>query len=497
MDGGKGLASGLAVETAALAASLEAQRKAVLFDPEPSAAVREDRIDRLIDAVGSNADRLGDALGADFGRRHPLQSMVTDVAATLNVLGHSRRRVSRWMRDVAGPGTWLLRGAGVRAALRYEPLGVVGIVSPWNFPVELSLHPLGQAFAAGNRAMLKVSEATPRTAAVLADILGARFDPTELVVVEGDSSVAAAFCSLPFDHLFFTGSTETGRRVAGAAASNLVPTTLELGGRCPVVVGEGADIDAAARAIVFGKTLNAGQFCIAPNHVFVPRHQHDELVQRCEQAAGQLFPRGLDSEATAIVDVRHHRRLQHLAADAAARGAEIKPLASVVEASADARVMPPTLILQPVPEMAVCSEEIFGPLLPVHDYENLDDVIRQINAGPCPLAAYYFGGDDDDRRRFVQRVRCGGITVNDVMVHVGLESLPFGGVGASGSGVYHGRAGFETFSHLKPVVEVPRRSLTRLLHPPYPAAAGRAIDLYVRAAALGARRRMAKRGTAR
>jgi coniferyl-aldehyde dehydrogenase len=477
--------------SARLGQALALQRQALLAEGPPSAQVRIDRIGRLIEAIGSHADELHRALAVDYGQRNPVQSFATDIAPTLTALRHSQKRVRSWMKDTRSPAGRLVRAGGIKSRTLYQPLGVVGILSPWNFPVELSLHPLGQAFAAGNRAMLKLSEVTPATTAVLSRILGDSFDPSELVVVDGGPDVAAEFCRLPFDHIFFTGSTATGRRVAEAAAPNLVPVTLELGGQSPVVVAHDADLGAVASALIIGKTLNAGQFCVAPDHVYIPVEREALLVEALRDAARRRYPTGLGDDATAVIDERHFQRLQAHLSDARSNGATIVELMPV-SAPSGRRLMAPTLILGAAMSMTVCQEEIFGPLLPIHTYSSVDEVIDRINAGPRPLAAYWFGPDSPARERFLQRTISGGVTLNDIMLHVGMEAMAFGGVGASGMGSYHGRAGFLTFSHAKGVVEVPGKSVTRFMHPPYPAAVLKWMHWHARFTASMARRKLSR-----
>lgn len=472
--------------TSELDTRLLAQRRAQASDGPPSAEVRMDRIARLIAAVSGNAERLAAALEDDYGQRNPVQSFGADITATISALRHSQKRVRKWMVDIPSPAGRALRLAGIRSAIRYQPLGVVGIIAPWNFPIELALHPLGQAFAAGNRAMLKVSEVTPKTSRLLCEILEAAFDPTELVVVEGGPEVAAAFARLPFDHIFFTGSTSTGRKVLEAAATNLTPVTLELGGQSPVVIDERVPFERVAKALLLGKTMNAGQYCVAPDHVFVPKRRVGGFIEAMQTAARKCFPAGLGEDATAIIDERHSARLSAICEDAVAKGASVIPLLEVT-APPSSRVMAPTLLLDVDDTMAIWHEEVFSPLLPIYAYETIDEVIARINVGGRPLAAYWFGGDSAERRDFINLTVSGAVTINDIMLHVGLERMPFGGVGASGMGRYHGRAGFKTFSHAKGIVEVPQ-SFTRFALPPYPGFADRMLRWHSGWAAHAAKR---------
>jgi coniferyl-aldehyde dehydrogenase len=457
----------------------------------PDLAARLDRIDRLRLVVSRAADDLVQALEADYGHRSPVQSLVTDVLSLSAQLRHTRRHVATWMKPtrrwVGLPFTVI----GGRARIEWQPLGLVGIISPWNFPAALTIQPAGQALAAGNRAICKVSEATPATAEVLRRAVAAVFDPTELAVVTGGTEISAQFAALPFDHLFFTGSTATGRHVLRAAADQLTPVTLELGGKCPVVIGPGADIERCAATLLFGKTLNAGQFCVAPDYVFVPRLTLDAFVVACRTALSRMYTPANADDLTAIVNDAHYDRLLRLVDDARQKGASVLELS---ERPAPGRRIAPTLVIGVDETMTLAHEEIFGPVLPVLPYDRIAEVIEYVKAHPKPLAAYYFGRDSPDLREFIDRTESGGVTVNDIMLHVGLEDLPFGGIGESGMGTYHGRAGFETFSHAKPVVTAPR-PLTPMLAPPYPGWVQPLLRRAVRLEELAARRATRRRAT--
>ncbi len=452
-----------------LRALLDVQRRAALAEGPPSAAVRIRRIDRLLDTLLRNAEKLVEALREDFGHRSPVLSMVTDVFGIVPSLKHSRDHVRRWMRPErrsAGPFAWI----GGRAWIEWQPLGVVGIVAPWNFPVGLALQPLAQAFAAGNRAMLKLSEFTPRTSEVVRLAIAESFDAAEAVVVTGGPEVGAEFTRLPFDHLLFTGATSIARHVLRAAAENLVPATLELGGKSPVVVAPDADLDTAARRIAAGKVMNSGQICLAPDYVFVPAGKERAFAEATGAALKRMLPTLLDNDDyTSIVAERHYERLRGYLDDARAKGAELIEINPAGEdfTHQPHYKLPPTLLLNVREEMKVMQEEIFGPLLPILGYRDLDEVIAFVNARPRPLATYYFGREDENCRRYLDRTHSGGVMLNDVAMHAGVEDLPFGGVGASGMGSYHGRAGFETFSHRRAVFRSPRISIGGLIAPPY------------------------------
>jgi coniferyl-aldehyde dehydrogenase len=368
-----------------------------------------------------------------------------------------------------------------RAFLEPQPLGVVGILSPWNYPVQLALGPAIGALAAGNRVLLKPSETTPATSALLARAIAARYAEDEFAVVSGGPEVGAAFTRLPFDHLFFTGSTAVGRSVAKAAAENLVPVTLELGGKSPAIVDASADLAALAPRLAMGKLLNAGQTCIAPDYALVPRARVDAFATAVADAIRELHPAGVASpDYASIVDDRHYARLDALVDDARAKGARILRVPADAEADAAARRLPPTLILDARDDMAVMQEEIFGPLLPVEAVDSLDDAIARVARRPRPLALYVFARDRAARDRVLARTVSGGVTVNDTLWHFAHEELPFGGVGASGIGAYHGEASFRTFSHMKSVFVQPRFAAAKLLYPPYGATFEKVLGLLKR-----------------
>ncbi|MEP6998774.1 MAG: aldehyde dehydrogenase family protein, partial [Betaproteobacteria bacterium] len=350
-----------------------------------------------------------------------------------------------------------------------QPLGVVGIISPWNYPLQLALLPVVAALAAGNRALVKPSESTPRTSALLSALIGRYFSPGELAVVNGGADVGAAFARLPFDHLLFTGSTAVGRSIALAAAENLTPVTLELGGKSPALIHDDADLAALAPRLVIGKLLNAGQTCIAPDYVLVSSDRADALVQAIRDAVAKLYPTARDNpDYASIIDDRHYARLAGLLDDARAKGATVIELgAGNLSAATHVRRLPPMLVLQVNDAMDVMQQEIFGPILPLETYTTLDQAIDRINARPRPLAMYMFGGGAAERRRVLDRTIAGGVTLDDTLWHFCNEHLPFGGVGASGHGAYHGERGFLTFTHEKAVFAQSRAALTRLLYPPY------------------------------
>lgn len=476
-----------------LPALLAAQRKAHLDSPEPSAKERQDRIDRIIGLMTSEAHNLVQAVRADYGSRSEVQSYISEILGPLPSIKHTRKNLHKWMRPRrvgAGPLGYL----GARAWIQYQPLGVVGVISPWNFPVGLAFDPVAQAFAAGNRVMLKLSEHVPQTSEVMQEAISRWFAPEELVAVTGGPTVGAAFGGLPFDHLLLTGAGSTGKLVQRAAAENLVPVTLELGGKCPVVIGPNADLRQVAERVIAGKTMNAGQLCMAPDHVYVPVAREQELVTALETEVRRRFPTMLhNDDYTSIVNEAHRRRIEALVHEAAEQGADVVGLSPTGEDFANQQgqnKVPFTLVRNAKSSMAVMQEEIFGPVLPILTFDRYEEVYSSINAGDRPLAAYWFGPSCPEQKTFLRRTVSGGVTINDIAMHYTVADLPFGGVGASGMGRYHGRAGFETFSNLRGVLQAPKRvSLGAAMGAPYEGLRRRAVEFQVKREIGSARRK--------
>lgn len=468
---------------AALQQLLERQRAAFMMELPVAAATRIDRLRRLGELLIDGRDSLCDAMQADFGTRSKHVSLLTDIVFSLRNVNHARKHVERWMKRDRRPLDFPLRLLGSDAWVEYQPKGVIGILSPWNFPVYLTLTPLAGVLAAGNRAMIKPSELTPETSACMAKLIGQHFDEPEVAVTLGDAAVGAAFSSLPFDHLVFTGGGVVGRHVMLAAADKLVPVTLELGGKSPVIVGSSADLDAAAERIVLGKLLNAGQICLAPDYVLVAKELEEPLVNAMLAHTERLYPRySGNPDYVAIVNARHHGRLQSYLDDAKTRGAKLVVAnADGSTGCADAaatRVMPFTIVQNAPHDSAILKNEIFGPLLPVITYDRIEDAIRYINDRDRPLGLYYFSRDSAEQELVLSRTISGGVTLNDVIFHVMQEDLPLGGIGGSGMGRYHGREGFLEFSHPKAVYKQTRFDVAALLgsKPPY----GKKLDAYIK-----------------
>jgi len=449
-------------------AIFERQKAAFLGDGPPSAGARRDALLRLKRLLTDYRDEIAAAASADFGHRSWHETLLADVFTTVAGIKHARRHVASWMRPERRAVPLHFRPG--RARVVYQPLGVVGIISPWNYPVGLALAPLTAALAAGNRAMLKPSEYTPATSALLARLLGEIFPPEQVAVVTGGPEVGAAFSRLPFDHLFFTGSAPVGRAIMRAASENLVPVTLELGGKSPALIGPGFPLGRAARSIAHGKLLNAGQTCVAPDYVLVPEAVADRFAAAFAEQTARLYPRLLDNpDYTSIVSGPHHARLTALVEDARTKGARVIEVNPAGEdfGRQPGRKFPPTLLLGTTDAMAVMQEEIFGPILPVRPYRDFAEALAYINDRPRPLALYCFDQDRERQQTVLARTTSGGVSINDTLLQYLQEDLPFGGIGSSGMGAYHGREGFLRFSHCKAVFEQAAFNLADLLRPPY------------------------------
>lgn len=435
-------------------------------EPNPDRATRERRLAALEGLLRDNADAIVDAVRADFGHRSPAETRLLELFPCHEAIRHARRHLRAWMRPRRrGVALWFQPG---RAEVRYQPLGAVGIVVPWNYPVYLAVGPLVAALAAGNRALLKMSEFTPATGRLLAELVTEHFADDEVAVVLGGADVAHAFSELPFDHLLFTGSTTVGQHVMRAAAANLTPVTLELGGKSPAIIGPDADFARAVERIVVGKCLNAGQTCVAPDYVLLPQGREQEFIDAARRVVAACYPELRHTpDYSSIVSERHFRRLTGYVDEARLLGAEVAELAPGTPPDPLRRRLPP-LVLLGVPEAArVMHDEIFGPLLPLVAYRELDEAIGYVNARPRPLALYYFDRDAARIARVLDGTVSGGVTVNDTLLHIAQDGLPFGGVGPSGMGCYHGFDGFETFSKKKGVFHQSRLSGIGLFKPPY------------------------------
>ncbi|UUE93877.1 coniferyl aldehyde dehydrogenase [Comamonas thiooxydans] len=447
--------------------------------------VRRERLLRLQKMLDENGPALCAAVEHDFGVRSERWTEMLDLMLVRNMLRHTLKHLPKWSKRQRVRTPLMLQPG--KAWVERQPLGVVGIISPWNYPLQLSLAPAITALAAGNRVMLKPSELTPHTSAKMGELVAQFFAPEEFCVIEGDVAVATQFSGLQFDHLLFTGSTAVGRRVAQAAAVHLTPTTLELGGKSPCIIAQDCDMQAAALKVAYGKLVNAGQTCIAPDYVLLPRGKEQEFAEAYQAAVQQLYPRiSGNPDYTAIISKRHLARLKQMLRQAQSLGAQVHWMHEAAAPAADGdttawgeaveRQFAPALVFGATGEMQLMQEEIFGPILPVISYEHIEDVINAINASPRPLALYWFGNDEAERNAVLMRTVSGGVCVNDTLLHVAHENLPFGGVGDSGWGAYHAEQGFLRFVHQKAVFVQSRWAATSLLYPPFGEKFDRVMD---------------------
>ncbi|MEV4970712.1 aldehyde dehydrogenase family protein [Streptomyces scopuliridis] len=452
-----------------MTALLEAQRAAHLLEGIPDLETRLDRVDRFALAILEHAEEIAVALHADFGMRSEVLSLGTDVSGVISKVEELRANLADWLRAREVPGS---AESGVPTFIQVRPKGVVGVIGPWNFPVGLIASPTLEALGAGNRVMIKMSEIPHRTAEVVAKAVASRMSPEEVVVVRGDAKTAAAFSALRFDHIIFTGSPQVGAYVAKAAGENLVPVTLELGGKNPVVVGADADVAFAAQRVSEMRLFNGGQVCLSPDYVFVPRDKVDDFVTAFETNVRSIFPTYAENPgAVSIVNDRNYARVTALIDDAELKGASVIRMLPADEAAMlpnpAARRIPVTLILNATEDMEITREEIFGPVIVVWPYDEVSQPVAYVNSRPSPLGAYWFGNDGEDFQEFLDKTTSGGVTRNDLGLHWNVPGTPSGGVGRSGMGAYTGKVGFDTFSHLRTVTtsELPVSAASRLLPP--------------------------------
>ncbi|MEN5169362.1 coniferyl aldehyde dehydrogenase [Brevundimonas pondensis] len=462
------------------AAVLDRQRRAFLRDGAPSRQVRKDRLRRLRAAVLAHRAEISAAVSADFGHRSRHETELMELVPAIQAIDYLIRHLRRFMKPER-------RHVGItyrtgRAYVAYQPKGVVGVMAPWNYPASLTLVPLATALAAGNRVLLKPSELTPRTSEVLQGLLAEAFSDEEVAVVLGGSDVGARFSALPFDHLLFTGSTAVGRKVMAAAAQNLVPVTLELGGKSPAIIAPGHVNDRTLSSLVFGKLSNAGQTCVAPDYALVHQDDLQAFIQAYGVAVERAYPAGPTStDYSTIINDRHFARLRGLLDDARAKGAQVLEVGAHPQgAAARERTLAPTLVIDAHDEMAVMQEEIFGPILPVRTYRTIDEVVAYVNASPRPLALYWFGDEDADCASLLSRTISGNVGLNNTLMHVAQDDLPFGGVGPSGMGAYHGIEGFRSMSHAKGVFVQGRWNAASLVRAPFGRLADRVLNVMLR-----------------
>jgi coniferyl-aldehyde dehydrogenase len=460
-----------------LTTAFAAQKAAAARDPFPGLDARRANLRQLLALTENHEPEFCAAIDADFGGRSAHETRLAEIVVVRAGIRHALSHLSSWMAEKRMPTAMPFWPA--RNRLLPQPLGVVGIVSPWNYPFQLALAPATAALAAGNRVLIKPSELTPRFSELLASLAAKHFAADQLSVVLGDAEVGKAFVAMPFDHLLFTGSTSVGRQVAIAAAANLTPVTLELGGKSPAILDPSCDLDRAVASVAYGKLLNAGQTCIAPDYLMVPAGKGRDIARRAAEAMARLYPRIVDNpDYTAIISDRHHARLKGMIEEVRAEGAEVIEVNPAGEAFGNTRKLAPTIVLNADPDTRLMREEIFGPILPVVEYGDVREAIDYVNERDRPLALYWFGKDTAARRRVLRETVAGGVTINDCLMHIAQEDQPFGGVGSSGMGAYHGEWGFRTFSKEKPVFVQSPLSAGGMLRPPYGASFERMLRLF-------------------
>ncbi len=442
---------------------LEKQKAAYWSEPFPTETLRKQQLRALKNALLKHKEKLVKAVSADFGWRSDDESLLADIMPTVMSIDHAIKHLRDWMKPEKRHVSMMFQPASNR--IMYQPLGVIGIMSPWNYPIFLSLGPLVAAIAAGNRAIIKPSEFTPYANRVLSEILAEAFSSDEVAMVEGDASLAVGFSGLPFDHLIFTGSTAVGKLVMASAAKNLTPVTLELGGKSPALIGPDVSADFAVTRMLYGKCLNAGQTCVAPDYVMCPDNMESELIARFKKQFNQLYPDISAGDYSSVINDSQYDRLQSWLKDAVDKGAEIITLCDKSERLP--RSMPLQLLLKTNSTMTIMQQEIFGPLLPIITYKSVDEAIKFINSKPRPLALYLFTNQKKLENQVLSQTHAGGVCINDTVNHVAQEDLPFGGIGPSGMGKYHAKEGFQTFSAVKSVFKRGRFYSAKTAFPPY------------------------------
>ena len=429
---------------------LDNQRQAFRAEGPVSLQTRIDRIDRCIALLVDNKRAICDAVDKDFGCRSPYTTQMLDIMNSVGSLKFVKKNLKKWMKPEKRTPFMPMNFLGAKAYVKYQPKGVVGIMTPWNVPVNMIFSPLADVLGAGNRAMIKPSEFTPHTSELMSKLFAQYFEETEIAVVIGGPEVGAAFSSLKLDHIIFTGASSIGRLVGKAAADNMVPVTLELGGKSPVVVSPSADINKAAETLITGKSMNGGQLCVSPDYCFVPQSKLEAFIKRCRDVIAEQFPTVQGNpDFVACINARHYERVKGYIEEAAERGTRIVPLCPKGEevSSPDEHKLALHLIVDPADDLACMQDEIFGAVLNIKTYDDLDPVLDFINERERPLALYYFGEDKAEEERVINETISGGVSVNQIAMHVGCDDLPFGGIGHSGSGNYRGFDGFRTFSH--------------------------------------------------
>jgi coniferyl-aldehyde dehydrogenase len=473
------VANNMELKNAGLAAALALQRAACRAHPLPTLAERKRDLHTLQRFIREHTDALCEAISADYGNRSRHETLLAEIFPAIDGIDHVLKQLKKWMKPQRRSVDWR-NFPGARNRVLPQPLGVVGVIVPWNFPVNLSLVPLTYIFAAGNRAMVKMSENSRHLAQLLIEKMPAYFPPEKLQFFDETGGVGIAFSQLPFDHLLFTGSGQTGRAVMAAAARNLCPVTLELGGKAPAIVCADFDVRTAAERILFVKYLNAGQICTSVDHAWLPEASIAAFVEHARQIVPMRYPRLDTPDYTSIIDEAAFERLLQALDEARAGGAQVIALLPGPSHDRATRKIAPHIVLDAPADSLLLTREIFGPILPLRGYTKLESVIGSINAGPRPLAIYPFSNNKQTVQLLIDTVMSGGVSVNDALYHVGQHDLPFGGVGESGMGHYHGVEGFHTFSKLRPVFYQARYSALKLLWPPYGKLASRVLNFLTR-----------------
>ena len=444
---------------------LEIQRKAFLEEGEPSLNQRIDRLKRCIALIETHDEKIINALNNDFKNRSKGEILTSEISQSVRNLNFTIKKLKKWMKPQSRPSSFMANMLGSKSILKPSPLGTVGVIAPWNFPVGMVFYPAASIFAAGNRIMAKPSELTPNTADVIKEGVEKYFDESEFSVTLGGPEVGAEFSALPFDHLLYTGSGRVGKKILAAAANNLVPTTLELGGKSPTIISDGMDLNLIAKRIMFVKTLNAGQICLSPDYIFIKRGLENNLINALKATFNDFFTEKNQDDYTSMVNETHFKRMDQYIQDAKEKGAVVTDLAPID--NPDNNTMSTKVLLNVNDEMLVMQEEIFGPLLPVMVYDDLSEVVNYVNDHDHPLGLYFFGDDKKEQEFIINNTRSGGVTINDVMFHLMQSELPFGGVGPSGNGHYHGYEGFLNFSNLRSIYyQTKIDTIFNMLRPP-------------------------------
>ncbi len=468
-----------------LQAILDAQRSAFRREGPVALATRVDRLDRCIALLVDNKEAICEAVSDDFGCRSKYVTLMTDIMNSVGSLKFVKKNLKKWMKPEKRSPFIPMNFLGARAQVHYQPKGVIGIMTPWNVPINMIFSPLADVLGAGNRAMIKPSEFTPQTGELMKELFARYFEESEIAVVTGGPQVGAAFSALQLDHIIFTGATSIGLLVMQAAAKNLVPVTLELGGKSPVIVSEDCDIQLAAERIISGKAMNGGQLCVSPDYCFVPQSRLEAFIRRCKEVIAEQFPTVQDNpDFVACINERHFQRVKTYIEDASEHGTRVIPLCNQGDefSAPEQHKIALHLLVDPADELACMQDEIFGAVLNIKTYENLDSVLDFINARERPLALYYFGRDKQEQSRVISETISGGVSVNTIAMHVACDDMPFGGVGHSGMGNYRGRDGFRTFSHARSVYQEGFVDLAKLAGtlPPYGEKVAKMLDSQIK-----------------